>query len=53
MHEMPEREDEQGNVGAFASFVNVQSAYAIMTVDVMRNDKCSLKDVEDIVRVCG
>ena len=53
MHKMPEREDKQSNVSAFASFVNVSSANAIVIVDVMRNEKGSLEDVKDIVWVCG
>ena len=39
MHEVPEREDEQGNVGAFASFINVKSSDVVVVVDIVRYEE--------------
>ena len=48
VHEGTECEDEEGNVGALATFVDVKPSDVIVVVDVVRDEKCSLKDVENV-----
>ena len=49
VHESPECEDEEGNVGTLTTLVNVESSNVSGVVDVVRDEKCGLKDVEDII----
>ena len=53
MHEVSERKNKEGNVGAFAPVVDVESPDVTVVVDVMRNEECCLKSVKDIARRCG
>ena len=48
VHEGSECENEEGNVGTLTTFVNVESSNVSVVVDVVRDEKCSLEDVEDI-----
>ena len=48
MHESAKCKDEEGNVGALATFVNVKPSDVIVVVDVVRDEKCSLKNVENV-----
>ena len=48
MHESAKCKDEEGNVGALATFVNVKPSDVTMVVDVMRDEKCSLEDMENV-----
>ena len=45
-----ECEDEKGNVGALATFVDAKPSDVIVVVDVVRDEECSLKNVEDVFR---
>ena len=53
MHEVSERKNKEGNVGAFAPFVDVKSSDVTVVVDVMRNEECCLESVKDVARGCG
>ena len=53
LHEVTKRKDKEGNVGAFAPFVDVKSSDVTVVVDVMRNEECCLKSVKDVARWCG
>ena len=53
MHESAKRKDKEGNVGAFAPFVNVKPPDVAVVVDVMSNEESSLESVEDVSGGCG
>ena len=53
MHEVSERKSKEGNVGAFAPLVDVESPDVTVVVDVMRNEESSLKRVKYVTRWCG
>ena len=53
MHESAKRKDKEGNIGAFAPFVDVKSPDVTVVVDVMRNEEGSLESVEDVTGGCG
>ena len=53
MREMSKRKNKEGNVGAFAPFVDVKSSDVTAVVDVMGNDECCLESVKDVARWCG
>ena len=48
MHESAKCKDEEGNVGALATFVNVKPSDVAVVVDVVSNEKCSLENVENV-----
>ena len=48
VHEGSECKYEESYVGALSSFVDVESSDVGVVVDVVRNEKCSLEDVEDV-----
>ena len=49
MHESSECKNEESYVGALPSFVDVESSDIGVVVDVVRNEKCGLEDVEDVL----
>ena len=49
VHEGSECKYEESYVGALSSFVDVESSDVGVVVDVVRNEKCSLKDVENVL----
>ena len=53
MHESTKRKYKEGNVGAFAPFVNVKSSDVAVVVDVMGYEEGSLESVEDVSGGCG
>ena len=53
MHEGAKRKYKEGNVGAFAPFVNVKPSDVAVIVDVMGDEEGSLESVEDVTRGCG
>ena len=52
MHEGAECENKESCVGAVSSFVDVESSDVFVVVDVMRDERCSNENVENVV-VCG
>ena len=48
MHESAKCKDEEGNVGALATFVNVEPSDMAVVVDVMSNEECSLENMENV-----
>ena len=48
MHESAKCKDEEGNVGALATFVNVKPSDVAVVVDVVSNEKCSLENMENV-----
>ena len=55
MHEVTKRKDKEGNVGAFAPFVDMKSSNVMVIVDVVRNEKGCLENSKDVIvrRGCG
>ena len=55
VHEVTKRKDKEGNVGAFASFVDMKSSNVRVIVDVVRNEKSCLENLHDVTvrRGCG
>ena len=49
VHEGSECKYEESYVGALSSFVDVESSDVGVVVDVVRNEKCSLTDVENVL----
>ena len=49
VHEGSECKYEESYVGALSSFVDVESSDVGVVVDVVRNEKHSLKDVENVL----
>ena len=49
VHEGSECKYEESYVGALSSFVDVESSDVGVVVDVVRNEKCGLKDVENVL----
>ena len=52
MHEGAECKNKESYVGAATSFVDVKSSDVFVVVDVVRDERCSYEDVENVV-VCG
>ena len=50
MQKGAERENKESNITAFAAFVDVEPSDVIVVVDVVRDEECSLKNVEDVFR---
>ena len=48
MHESAKCKDEEGNVGALATFANVKPSDVAVVVDMVSNEKCSLESVENV-----
>ena len=48
VHEGSECKYEESYVGALSSFVDVESSDVGVVVDVVRNQKCGLEDVENV-----
>ena len=48
VHEGSKCKCEESYIGALSSFVDVESSDVGVVVDVVRNEKCSLKDVENV-----
>ena len=49
VHESSKCKYEESYIGALSSFVDVESSDVGVVVDVVRNEKCSLKDVENVL----
>ena len=49
VHEGSECKYEESYVGALSSFVDVESSDVGVVVDVVRNEKCGLEDVENVL----
>ena len=52
IHESAECKNEESYVGAASSFVDVKSSDVFVVVDVVRHERCSYEDVENVV-VCS
>ena len=52
VHEGSECKYEESYVGALSSFVDVESSYVGVGVDVVRNEESSLKSMKDVTRWC-
>ena len=53
VHEVTKRKDKEGNIGAFAPFVDMKSSNAMVIVDVVRNEKGCLENAKDVTGRCG
>ena len=53
VHEVTKRKYKEGDVGAFAPFVDMKSSNVMVIVDVVRNEKGCLKDAKDVTGRCG
>ena len=49
MHEGAECKDKESYVGTASSFVDVKSSDVFVVVDVVRDERCSYEDVENVV----
>ena len=49
VHEGSECKYEESYIGALSSFVDVESSDVGVVVDVVRNEKCGLEDVENVL----
>ena len=50
MQKGAERENKESNISALAAFVDVEPSDVIVVVDVVRDEECSLNNVEDVFR---
>ena len=48
VHESSKCKYEESYIGALSSFVDVESSNVGVVIDVVRNQKCSLEDVENV-----
>ena len=49
VHEGAERKDKEGNIGAAATFINVKPSDVFVVVDIMTDERCCNKGVENVI----
>ena len=49
MHESAERKNKESNVGAAAALIDVESSDVLVVVDLVPDEGCSYKGVENVV----